>query len=67
MAYGWSKCLLLSPTERPQALEFAEDYKAYLNLARSAITSQREMVRRAKAAATPTTSWICATRCIIRR
>ena len=44
---GW---VLLSATERKQAEEFAEDYKAYLNTARSAQTSTREVIRRARAA-----------------
>lgn len=42
--------VLLTPVERTQAQEFAEDYKAYLNVARSSLTSTREVIRRAKAA-----------------
>jgi aspartyl aminopeptidase len=42
--------VLLSAAQRGQALEFAEDYKSYLNVARSALTSTREVIRRAKAA-----------------
>jgi hypothetical protein len=46
---AWAKkktaWVLLSPAKRTQAQEFAEDYKSYLNVARSALTSQREMVR----------------------
>jgi aspartyl aminopeptidase len=51
---AWSKkkaaWVLLSPGEREQAQAFAEDYKAYLNVARSALGSTREVVRRAHAA-----------------
>jgi len=51
---GWSKkksaWLLLTPTDRDQVKEFAEDYKAYLNVARTALGSTREVIRRAKAA-----------------
>jgi aspartyl aminopeptidase len=42
--------VLLAPAERMQAQQFAEDYKSYLNVARSALTSTREVIRRAKAA-----------------
>src|SRR5262249_8047129 len=42
--------VLLSAPQRAQALEFAEDYKSYMNVARSALTSTREVIRRAKAA-----------------
>lgn len=42
--------VLLSASQRVQAQEFAEDYKSYLNVSRSALTSTREMIRRAKAA-----------------
>jgi len=49
---AWSKkkgaWVLLSPAERQQAQEFSEDYKAYLNVARSALASTREMMRRAE-------------------
>lgn len=43
---GW---LMLTPAERGQVSDFAEDYKSYLNIARTAEGSTREMVRRAKA------------------
>lgn len=50
---AWSKkksaWVLLSPAERTQALDFSEDYKAYLNVARSALSSTREVIRRAHA------------------
>ncbi len=45
-----SSWLLLSSADRAQAQEFAEDYKSYLNTARSAYFSTREMIRRAHAA-----------------
>lgn len=41
--------VLLTPAERKQAEDFSEDYKAYLNGARSALTSTREVIRRAHA------------------
>lgn len=44
---GW---LLLSAAERTQAQNFVEDYKAYLDAARSALDSTREVIRRAHAA-----------------
>jgi aspartyl aminopeptidase len=44
---GW---VTLTASQRAQAQEFAEDYKSYLNVSRSALTSTREMIRRAKAA-----------------
>jgi aspartyl aminopeptidase len=51
---AWSKkksaWLSLSPAQRDQTKEFAEDYKAYLNVARTALGSTREVIRRAKAA-----------------
>jgi aspartyl aminopeptidase len=51
---AWSKkksaWLSLSPAQRDQTKEFAEDYKAYLNAARTALGSTREVIRRAKAA-----------------
>ena len=51
---AWSKkksaWLLLSATEKTQAQDFAEDYKNYLSIARSAYGSTREFIRRAKAA-----------------
>lgn len=43
---GW---VLLSPAERQQAQEFSEDYKSYLNVARSSLASTREVIRRAEA------------------
>jgi aspartyl aminopeptidase len=50
---AWSKkkeaWVLLSPAERQQAQEFSEDYKSYLNVARSALASTSEMIRRAQA------------------
>lgn len=51
-AWGKKKSawLLLSQAERSQAMEFAEDIKSYLNTARSAYTSNREIMRRARAA-----------------
>lgn len=49
----WSKkkpaWVQLSPEERRQAQDFSEDYKAYLNVARSALGSTREVIRRARA------------------
>jgi aspartyl aminopeptidase len=51
---AWSKkkssWLLLSPAELEQVKNFAEDYKSYLNVARTALGSTREAIRRAKAA-----------------
>lgn len=51
---AWAKkksaWLLLSPAEKTQAQDFSEDYKSYLNIARSALGSTREIIRRAKAA-----------------
>jgi aspartyl aminopeptidase len=48
---AWAKkksaWVLLSPAEREQAKDFSEDYKTYLNVARSALTSTQEMIRRA--------------------
>ena len=48
---AWSKkkpaWVLLSPVERGQAQDFSEDYKTYLNVARSALSSTREVIRRA--------------------
>jgi len=50
---AWAKkksaWVLLTATERSQAQDFSEDYKAYLNVARSALTSTREVIRRAQA------------------
>lgn len=45
-----SAWVTLTPTERGQVSDFAEDYKGYLNVARTAEGSTREMVGRAKAA-----------------
>src|SRR5580698_8743934 len=45
-----SSWLLLTPAERTQVQEFSEDYKNYLNIARSALGSTREVIRRAHAA-----------------
>ena len=51
---AWAKkksaWLLLTSAEKTQAQDFSEDYKNYLNTARSAYTSTREFLRRAKAA-----------------
>jgi aspartyl aminopeptidase len=51
---AWAKkkqaWVLMNPLERGQADAFADDYKSYLNVARSALTSTREVMRRAKAA-----------------
>jgi aspartyl aminopeptidase len=50
---AWAKkksaWVLLSPSERAHAQEFSEDFKAYLNVARSALTSTQEVIRRARA------------------
>src|SRR5277367_4879446 len=45
-----SSWLLLTPAERTQVQEFSEDYKSYLNVARSALGSTREVIRLARAA-----------------
>jgi aspartyl aminopeptidase len=45
-----SSWLLLTPAERPQVQDFAESYKDYLNIARSAMGSTHEVIRRARAA-----------------
>jgi aspartyl aminopeptidase len=45
-----SSWLLLTPVERTQVQEFSEDYKGYLNIARSAMGSTREVIRKARAA-----------------
>jgi len=42
--------VLLSPSDRTLATEFAQDYKSYLNVSRSALTSTKEIIRRAHAA-----------------
>jgi aspartyl aminopeptidase len=44
---GW---LMLTPAERGQVHDFAEDYKNYLTVARTAQSSTREVLRRARAA-----------------
>lgn len=51
-AWGKKKAswLLLTPEERTKVQDFSEEYKAYLNAARSALFSTREMIRRARAA-----------------
>ncbi len=41
---------LLAPDERKQVFQFGEDYKGYMRVARSALTSNREVIRLAKAA-----------------
>jgi aspartyl aminopeptidase len=50
---SWAKkkpaWVLMSTSERGQAQEFSEDYKAYLNVARSPLSSTREVIRRARA------------------
>jgi aspartyl aminopeptidase len=45
-----SAWLTLTPAERGQVSDFAGDYKTYLDIARTAEGSTREMIRRAKAA-----------------
>lgn len=45
-----SSWLLLTPAERTKVQDFSEDYKNYLNIARSALGSTREVIRRACAA-----------------
>lgn len=45
-----SSWLLLTPAQHTQVEEFATDYKNYLDVARSALGSTREMIRRARAA-----------------
>ena len=45
-----SAWLLLSPSDKTQVNDFAEDFKNYLNVARTAEGSTREMIRRAQAA-----------------
>jgi aspartyl aminopeptidase len=42
---GWE---LLDPGQRQEVFRFADDYKAYLDVARSATLSTREVMRRAK-------------------
>jgi aspartyl aminopeptidase len=43
-----SSWLLLTPAERTEVQDFSEDYKNYLNIARSALGSTREVIRRAR-------------------
>ena len=45
-----SSWLLLTPGDRTQVQEFSEDYKSYLNVARTALGSTREVIKRAHAA-----------------
>jgi aspartyl aminopeptidase len=45
-----SAWLMLAPAERGQVHDFAEDYKTYLTVARTAQSSTREVLRRARAA-----------------
>lgn len=45
-----SSWLLLTPAQHTQVENFATDYKNYLDVARSALGSTREMIRRARAA-----------------
>src|SRR5271170_4975623 len=45
-----SSWLLLTPAEHTQVQDFSEAYKDYLNTARSALGSTREVIRRARAA-----------------
>jgi len=51
---AWAKkksaWLLLSPGEHAQVQEFSEDYKGYLDIARTELASTREVIRRARAA-----------------
>lgn len=44
---GWQ---LLAPAQREEVFKFAEQYKAYLRVARSALTSTAEIIRMARAA-----------------
>src|SRR5206468_12979694 len=44
---GWQ---LLTPAQRTEAGQFAEDFKSYLRVAKTAMLSTREVVRLAKAA-----------------
>lgn len=50
---AWSKkksaWVSLSPTQHTQLQEFSDDYMQYLNVARSALASSKEVIRRAKA------------------
>jgi aspartyl aminopeptidase len=43
---GWQ---LLAPTQRAEVFDFAEKYKTYLRIAKSALTSTREVIRMARA------------------
>lgn len=51
---AWAKkksaWLQLSSSEHQQVTDYAEDYKSYLNVSRTAETSARDVIRRAKAA-----------------
>jgi aspartyl aminopeptidase len=49
-AHKKSAWVTLTPAERSQVSDLAEDYKSYLKIARTAEGSTREMIRRAKAA-----------------
>jgi exosome complex RNA-binding protein Rrp4 len=44
---GWQ---MLSSDQRGQVLQFADDFKDYLRTAKSALTSTREVLKRARAA-----------------
>src|SRR5689334_6543869 len=44
---GWQ---LLAASQRQEVFDFAEKYKAYMNVARTALTSTREVIRQARAA-----------------
>jgi aspartyl aminopeptidase len=43
---GWQ---LLAASQRQEVFDFAEKYKAYMNVARTALTSTREVIRQARA------------------
>lgn len=43
-----SSWLLLTPAQHASVQEFAEDYKGYLDVARTALLSTREVIRRAR-------------------
>ncbi|MGA2694928.1 MAG: peptidase M18 [Terriglobales bacterium] len=45
-----SAWLQLSASDHQQVMDYAQDYKSYLNVSRTAETSTREVIRRAKAA-----------------
>ena len=44
---GWQ---IITPSQRTEVFDFAESYKSYLRVAKSALTSTREVVRLARAA-----------------